>query len=163
MKYQRPIICQKALLSLLVRSPLQNPIACPVSPTHPPTPSIAAFTSPFAFLLVPLPLPAFRLPLPIPAPPPAPTAPSPVAYSLPILGKTSSPALRLTKSANGTNQTQIPKYDAISVNVGTSVYGSYRERPGGREGGVEKWRNQRKWLRRTRTVLAVLYQLLDGH
>jgi hypothetical protein len=45
----------------------------------------------------------------------------PIAYSDPIVGNTFSPALKLTNSANGTNQTHKPKYDAISVKVGRSA------------------------------------------
>lgn len=95
-------------------SSLQNPINCPVSLTHPTVPSIAAFTNPFAFL-----------PLRSPRPPRLPSIAvtllvSPVAYSLPMLGSTFSPALKETNSANGTSHTQRPKYDAISVKDGMS-------------------------------------------
>ena len=40
--------------------------------------------------------------------------------SLPIVGSTLSLADKLTNSANGTIQTQRPKYEAISVKVGMS-------------------------------------------
>lgn len=70
------------------------PITAPVSPTHSLTLFTAAFAMPVFLRLCPFtPTPAL----------------SPVAYSEPMLGSTFSPALRLTKKANGTNQTQIPK------------------------------------------------------
>ena len=49
----------------------------------------------------------------------------PVAYSLPMLGRTFSPALREMKRAKGTSQTHMPKKEAISVKVGMSG-GVYR-------------------------------------
>lgn len=97
--------------NLLVLSPLQNPITSPVSPTHSRTPSTATLTKPFP--------PFFPFPPPTPAPIPTPLV-SPVAYSLPILGRTFSLAVNDTNNENGTSQTQIPKYEAISVKDGTS-------------------------------------------
>lgn len=47
--------------------------------------------------------------------------PCPVAYSLPMLGSTFSPALKLTNNANGTSHTFKPKKLAISVKVGMSL------------------------------------------
>ena len=44
--------------------------------------------------------------------------------SLPMVGRTLSLAERLTNSANGTNQTHKPKYDATSVNEGMSLRAS---------------------------------------
>jgi hypothetical protein len=40
-----------------------------------------------------------------------------------MLGKTFSPALKLTNKANGTNQTIKPKNDAISVKLGAVAAG----------------------------------------
>jgi hypothetical protein len=65
----------------------------------------------------------------------------PLGASLPIVGKTLSLADRLTNKAKGTSQTQRPKYEAISVNVGNEV-GSNLVRGAGR-GAMEKCLNQR--------------------
>ncbi|KAI4244511.1 MAG: hypothetical protein L6R40_002978 [Gallowayella cf. fulva] len=85
-------------------------MACPVSPTHSKVPSIAAFTKPFApcFPLRSL----FESIFPVTLPP---RPEFPVAYSLPMLGKTFSPALSDTNMAKGTSQTQRPKNEAISL------------------------------------------------
>ena len=99
-----------------------------------------AFTNPFVLLAV-------RVPPLKPIPSRDPFVPvSPVAYSLPILGSTFSPALKLTKRANGTSQMQIPKYDAISVKLGGSSRASYLVGYPAEPfaGGVEKCRNHKK-------------------
>lgn len=88
----------------LLLSPLQ-PTPSPKPPNNPQTQSIPALTNPL--FLLPLPSPPPKPPAPIPTPPTA--FGSPVAYSLPILGSTFSPALRDTKSVNGTSQMQMPK------------------------------------------------------
>ncbi|KAL8680198.1 MAG: hypothetical protein Q9186_003610 [Xanthomendoza sp. 1 TL-2023] len=95
-------------------------MASPVSPTHSKVPSIAAFTRPFAPGLL------LRSPLDPRLLVPSPLRPAfPVAYSLPMLGKTFSPALSETKRAKGVSQTQMPKNEAISVNVGISAIGQF--------------------------------------
>ena len=88
-----------------MRSSLQYPIFSPISLNHSMAPSTAAFAKPF-FLIFSL----FALV-------------SPVAYSLPILGSTLSPALRETKKAKGTSQMRRPKKEATSVKVGRGPKG----------------------------------------
>ena len=51
--------------------------------------------------------------------------PSPVAYSLPMLGRTFSPADNETKRAKGISQMHNPKKDATSVKVGISCGSVY--------------------------------------
>jgi hypothetical protein len=83
-----------------------QPAVAPTAPIIDRTLSTKAFARPCPRLAFPL----------SPAPelmPPANDGPS-----LPIVGRTLSLADKLTKSANGTNHTQSPKYDAISVKVG---------------------------------------------
>src|SRR5436190_19394561 len=99
----------------LVLSPRQTPSSSPVSPIQSLTPSTNAFAIPL-FLF-------FLSTATSPITPPAPDVTeveeplgTPIAYSEPIVGNTFSPALKLTNSAKGTNQTHRPKYDAISVN-----------------------------------------------
>lgn len=110
----------------LVRSPLQNPISSPVCPIHSLTPFTAAFAIPALVPVLPLlgpdnpPRPSMPAPL-------APSGmapglmkllPSPVAYSDPIDGSTFSPADSDTNKLKGTNHTQSPKKDEISVKEG---------------------------------------------
>jgi hypothetical protein len=87
-----------------------------VSVTHSLTLSISAFASPilspFALLLSPNEFEAGSWPGLIKL------DPSPVAYSLPMEGKTLSPADSATNKVNGTSQTHSPKNEAISLNDG---------------------------------------------
>ena len=109
-----------------VLSPRHNPITSPVSPTHSLTPFTAAFAMPDCVLLrLCRVLPVTLLSPPVPTIPCCGSCPAlmkllpcPVAYSEPMLGSTFSPALKLTKSENGTSQTCNPKNEAISVNDG---------------------------------------------
>lgn len=107
----------------LVRSPFHNPSNSPVSPIHSVTLLTAALAIPAD--CVPARFRPVRLELSKTALGSTPgltkLLPAPVAYSEPILGSTFSPALKLTKSANGTSQTIKPKKDAISVNVGVDA------------------------------------------
>jgi hypothetical protein len=106
-------VLQKSWL-LLVLPPM--PMKSPVSLTHVLTLSTSCFASPE---------PPFELPLlvpfmPIGLPADAKLLPSPVAYSDPIDGSTSSLADKETKSAKGISQTHRPKKEATSVNVACS-------------------------------------------
>ncbi len=77
-----------------------NPAIALISPIAPRTLSTKAFAMPWLLLALLVP-------------------PDTAGPSLPIVGKTLSLAERLTNSENGTNHTHRPKYDAISVKVGT--------------------------------------------
>ncbi len=96
---------------LLTFSPLHNPKEAPVLANQsliPLTACLAILSLPFDFVSAPFPGLTKLLP-------------SPVAYSLPILGSTFSPALSAMNSEKGTSQTQSPKYADISVKVGNEA------------------------------------------